>query len=113
MNIIKAKAWADEMDVMLTVCDLNGTIVYMNQASVLGFHKYGGTELIGKSLFNCHQPESQEKIKNMLEFPQVNTHIIHKDNKRRLIRLFPWIENGENKGLIELNFEIPDVISEH
>jgi len=113
MNIIQAKAWADEMDIMLTVCDLNGTIVYMNQTSVMGFHKYGGAELIGKSLFNCHLPQSQLIIKNMLEFPQVNTHIIHKNNERRLIRMFPWIEKGEHKGLIELNFEIPDDISEH
>jgi hypothetical protein len=48
MNLIHAKSWAEEMDVRVTVCDLKGIIVYMNRASALGLHKYGGAELIGK-----------------------------------------------------------------
>ncbi|MFA9392387.1 MAG: hypothetical protein ACERKD_21430 [Prolixibacteraceae bacterium] len=112
MNLIKAKAWAGEMDVMLTVCDLNGIIVYMNQASILGFHKYGGAELIGHSMLSCHIQKSQERIKEMLLLPQINTYIINKDNERRLIRQFPWVENGETKGIIELSFEIPVEIYE-
>lgn len=107
MNLIEAKAWAYEMDVMVTVCDRKGIIVYMNQASVLGFHRYGGSDLIGKSLLDCHQPKSQEHIKNMLEHPEVNTYLIEKDNQKRLIRQLPWIEDGEFKGIIELSFNVP------
>ena len=107
MNLIEATAWAEEMDVRVTVCDLDATIVYMNKASILGFHKYGGAELIGKSLFDCHLAVSQEKIKEMLEYPQVNTYVISKNEERRLIRQFPWMENGEHKGIIEISFSLP------
>ena len=112
MNLIKAKAWAEEMDVMLTVCDAEGIIVYMNHASKLGFHKYGGEELIGQSLLKCHNPESQKRIKEMLEFPQTNIYIVNKETERRLIRQFPWLENGEVKGIIEMSFNLPTDIRE-
>lgn len=107
MNLIKAKSWAEEMDVMLTVCDNDGIIVYMNKASKLGFHKYGGEELIGQSLLKCHNAKSQERIKEMLNFPQTNIYISSNEMERRLIRQFPWVESGEVKGIIEMSFDIP------
>ena len=112
MNLIEAKTWADEMDVRVTVCDLDAVIVYMNEASVEGFQKYGGAELLGKSLFDCHLPVSQEKIMEMLEHPRVNTYLIKKNQERRLIRQFPWIEKGEHRGVIEISFELPDDFEE-
>ena len=107
MNLIEATAWADEMDIRVTVCDLKATIVYMNKASILGFHKYGGADLIGKSLLDCHLPVSQEKIREMLEYPQVDTYAINKNEEKRLIRQFPWMEDGEHKGIIEISFDLP------
>lgn len=107
MNLIKAKAWAEEMDVMLTVCDNEGIIVYMNKESKLGFHKYGGEELLGQSLLKCHNPKSQDRIREMLTLPQTNTYIINKETERRMIRQFPWVENGEVKGIIEMSFDLP------
>ena len=107
MNLVEATAWADEMDIRVTVCDLNAIIVYMNKASVLGFYKYGGADLIGKSLFGCHLPVSCDKIREMLEYPQTNTYVINKHNEKRLIRQFPWTEDGEHKGIIEISFDLP------
>lgn len=107
MNLIDAKTWANEMDVRVTVCDLNAKIVYMNKASILGFHKYGGANLIGKSLLDCHLPVSQTLIREMLEHPATNTYINKKEFEQRLIRQFPWMEDGEHKGIIEFSFELP------
>ncbi|HPB05166.1 MAG TPA: PAS domain-containing protein [Prolixibacteraceae bacterium] len=107
MNLIDAAAWAHEMDVRVTVCNKKGVIVYMNQASALGMHKYGGYELLGKSLFDCHNPASSAKIREMLEIPSVNVYITEKQEERRLIRQFPWEENGEHKGIIEFSFALP------
>lgn len=112
MNLIEAKSWAEELDVQVTVCDLNGIIVYMNQASKLGFIKYGGADLIGKSLLDCHNSKSQEKIKEMLDYPHVNSYIIKKDNEKRMIHQLPWTEFGENKGLVELSFLLPSTFEE-
>lgn len=112
MNLIDAKSWADEMDVQVTVCDINGMVVYMNRASIMGFIKYGGADLIGKSLLDCHNFKSQEKIKEMLEYPHVNSYIVNKDNEKRMIHQMPWLEDGEHKGIIELSFMLPATFEE-
>lgn len=107
MNLIEAKEWAEDMDVQVTVCDRKGIIVYMNQAAILGFHKWGGEELIGKSLLDCHNPKSVGMIKEMLNHPFSNTYGISKPNEKRMIHQFPWMEGGEHKGVIEISFDLP------
>jgi hypothetical protein len=107
MNLISAKSWAEEMKVRVTVCNLKGIIVYMNRASILSMHKYGGAELIGKSIFDCHNLRSGEIIKEMLVSPSVNIYIVEKAGERRLIRQFPWEEEGEHRGIIEFSFPVP------
>jgi len=107
MNLISAEDWAEDMDVRVTVCDLNGIIVYMNNASALSMHKYGGEDLIGKSLSDCHNPTSNQIIKEMTEHPYVNVYIVEKAGERRLIRQFPWEEDGVHKGIIEFSFSVP------
>jgi len=106
MNLIGAGNWACEMDVRVTVCDLQGVIVYMNEAAVSSFQKYGES-LIGKSIYDCHNPVSCEKIREMNQHPLVSVYTIEKVGEKRMIRQFPWIENGEHKGIIEFNFQIP------
>jgi hypothetical protein len=107
MNLTSAQSWAEEMDIRVTVCDLRGIIVYMNKASALSMHKYGGTELIGKSIFDCHNLKSCQQIHEMLEYPTVNIYIIEKAGERRMIRQFPWEEDGVHQGIIEFSFPVP------
>jgi len=106
MNLVGAENWAAEMDVRVTVCDLQGVIVYMNQSAVLSFKKYG-ENLIGKSIYDCHNPVSCEKIRAMNQTPSVNCYTIQKGEEKRMIRHFPWIEDGEHKGVIEFSFPVP------
>jgi hypothetical protein len=103
-------SWAESMDVRVIVCDLNGIIVYMNATAALEMKKYGGRVLEGKSLFDCHNSISNEIISEMLSKPSVNIYIVDKDGHRKLIRQFPWIENGEQKGIIEISFPVPTEI---
>jgi hypothetical protein len=106
MNLVGAESWADEMDVRVTVCDLHGVIVYMNQSAVSSFQKYG-ENLIGKSIYDCHNPVSCQKIKEMNQNPSVNIYTILKGEEKRMVRQFPWVENGIHKGIIELSFPVP------
>lgn len=102
---IEATRWANEMNVQVTVCDLNATIVYMNKASIANFEKRGGAKLIGQSLFSCHNEKSNQRIREMLAKPQSQTVILDKTNYRKIIHQIPWIENDEHKGIIELGFK--------
>lgn len=50
----------------VVICDTNSTIVYMNPVAIQRYAKRGGAELIGKSLFDCHNADSCTKIMEVL-----------------------------------------------
>jgi transcriptional regulator with PAS, ATPase and Fis domain len=95
----------DELDCAVTVCDMQGTVIYCNEKSKQTFAKYG--DLIGKNLKDCHSPASWEKILHLLKTNTGNAYTIEKNGQKKLIYQTPWRENGEVKGLIEFSFVIP------
>lgn len=52
----------------VVICDLNHTIVYMNPTAISRYGKRGGAELIGKSLMNCHNEESNKIIDKVISW---------------------------------------------
>ena len=50
----------------IVICETDHKIVYMNPAAVERYAKRGGANLIGKSLLDCHNDESNEKIKSIV-----------------------------------------------
>ena len=46
----------------VVICDLEHIILYMNPSAMENYSKYGGGELVGKSLLDCHNSRSCEKI---------------------------------------------------
>ena len=56
------KSIVDQDRLSIVICDLEHTIIYMNPAAIKDYHKYGGAALIGKSLLNCHNADSNTKI---------------------------------------------------
>ena len=79
----------------------------MNEKSGKTFKKWGGLNLIGKSLADCHKPKSQETIKNLLNFAETHVYTIEKAGIKKLIYQTPWYSNGKVAGLVELSMEIP------
>lgn len=72
----------------IVICDLNHTIVYMNPSAMRNYSKYGGGELVGKNLLNCHNEKSRELIEKVLswfaesnENNMIYTHWNQKQNK--------------------------------
>lgn len=43
-------------------------IIYMNPAAVLNYEKWGGEKLIGRSLMECHNQASREKIQQVVDW---------------------------------------------
>lgn len=50
----------------IVICETDHEIVYMNPAAVERYSKSGGADLIGKSLLDCHNDESNKKIKSIV-----------------------------------------------
>lgn len=105
--------WADTLQAAITVCDKEGHIIYMNQASQLLFEKDGGKALIGKSLFDCHSPASVDQIHKMLADGTSNSYTIKKQGKKKMVLQTPFIQDGLTAGLVEISFEIPEVMLHH
>ncbi|MGN0630067.1 MAG: PAS domain-containing protein [Ruminococcus sp.] len=58
-----------DTDIMpVVICDVNHTIIYMNPAAAENYSKRGGYALIGKSLLDCHNEESNNMIKRVAEW---------------------------------------------
>ncbi len=102
--------WAKELNVAITVSDLEGKIIYMNEKSAATFGKYGGMNLLGTNLRECHKPGSWEKISEIMRNDTTNCYTIEKDGIRKMIFQAPWYEQGKLSGLVELSLEIPFVM---
>ncbi len=61
----------------VVVCNLQHEIIYMNPAAAERYKKRGGAELLGKSLLDCHNSASRERIEQVLSwFRESDTHNI-------------------------------------
>lgn len=58
----------DQDRAAVVLCNLAHEIVYMNPAAVKNYEKWGGDKLVGKSLLNCHNEESKQKIEKVLDW---------------------------------------------
>ena len=77
INISYFKSIIDQDRAAVVICNLNHEIIYMNPAAVVNYAKRGGDKLIGRSLLECHNKESQEKIRQVTEwFAQDESHNI-------------------------------------
>jgi len=68
----------------ILVADTDHVIRYMNRAAIT--HYEGGEGLIGRSLLDCHNPTSQQIIKETLTFLQTGgeERMISEDGNRRI-----------------------------
>ena len=105
--------WVKEFPGPVVVCDAAGIIVEMNDRAVEWFADKGGRELVGKSVLDVHQEQSQAKIGEMMERRERNVYTIEKDGARVLIYQSPWYRDGEFAGLVEFGLEVPAEIPHH
>ena len=98
--------WAKEMNCAVTVCDKEGTIIYMNDKAKDTFAKHG--DLISKSLIPCHNDNSRAIIAKLLKTGGTNSYTIQKNGLKKMIYQTAWKENGEVAGLVEISMVIPE-----
>ena len=100
--------WAKELNCAVTVCDVDGIILFMNDKACETFAKRG--DLIGKNLFDCHNERSQQIIRQMLATGGTNTYTIEKHGVRKMIYQSAWKKNGIVAGLVEISMVLPDEV---
>ena len=96
--------WGDHLKTCaITVCDLDGVILYQNHRS----YEVNG-DMRGRSMMPCHSARSREIINRLITNGEVNAYTISKGALRKLIYQAPWYEKGEVCGLVEFSLEIPE-----
>ena len=73
------KSIIDQERVSVVICNLQHEIIYMNPAAIKNYAKRGGEALIGKSLLACHNPESNKRIQQVVDWfaADVNHNIVY------------------------------------
>ena len=52
----------------VVICNLKHEIIYMNPSAIESYEKSSGDKLIGKSILECHNEKSVEKIQEVVEW---------------------------------------------
>ncbi len=60
------KSIVDQDRCAVVICNLEHEIIYMNPAALESYAKRGGDKLVGQSLLNCHNAQSNKKIKQVI-----------------------------------------------
>lgn len=105
--------WAKELPVSITVTDAEANIIYMNNKAVTTFSSNGGETLIGRSLFDCHNPDSAATIRHLLESGETNVYTIEKHGQRKLIWQSAWFAENKISGLVEISIVLPANMPHH
>jgi len=107
---MKTTNWTQQAAFAITVCDVDGLIIEMNEKACETFIKYGGAELIGTNVLDCHTEPSRSMLAEMMRTQQSHTYTIEKRGRKKLIHQTPWYEDGKYMGFVEISFELPDPV---
>ena len=99
------ETYFEELPIAITVSDLEGNIVDMNQRSADG--NSHGAKISGRKLYACHPPRAAETHRSLYREEKKNVYTIEKNGVKKLIYQVPWYKDGKFSGLIELSMEIP------
>ena len=94
----------------ITVCDLDGIILALNNEALETFAADGGAALLGTNVLDCHPEPSRSKLKKIMAEGRTNVYTIEKKGVKKLIYQSPWTENKTIRGFFELSLVIPDAM---
>lgn len=95
--------WTKEFPGMISVCDVHGKILALNDREAEFFKEQGGRSLIGTSLYQCHKPSSNQMIKEMMKDQKTRVYIAEEHGQRELVIQSPWYQDGQFAGLVEIS----------
>ena len=100
-------AWVREFRGAVTVCDPDGVILEMNDASIRSNAEDGGAKLIGTNLLACHPEPSLTKLREFMARRELNVYTVEKRGVKKLVYQTPWHMGGRYAGFLEVVVELP------
>ena len=102
--------WTKEFPCAITVCDADGIILDMNDASLQTFQNDGGAALLGTDVRECHPAPARAVLEDLLRDGRSNVYTIEKGERKKLICQQPWYSGGRFAGLVEISIVLPDAM---
>lgn len=103
MNELLFKSVLDQDRAPIVLCDLSHKIVYMNEAAVKNYEKYGGEKLLGQSLLECHNAKSCEMIEKVVDW-------FKKDTDNNLVYTFKNVKLNKDVYMVALRDDEKNLI---
>ena len=93
------KSIVDQDRASIVICNLKHEIIYMNLAAVNSYAKRGGDKLNGRSLLDCHNQESRDKIQKVVDwFGQMRAITLSiLSIMRSRIKMFIWLHSEKRE----------------
>ena len=101
-KVFKSVLEADRAAVV--ICDLEHKIIYMNPASISKYEKWGGKDLLGRNLLDCHNDKSKEMINKVVDWFKAS-----KDNN--LVYTSYYQEENKDIYMVALRDDSGDLIA--
>ena len=101
-----AKSIVDQDRASVVICNLKHEIIYMNPAAVISYAKGDGDKLIGRSLLECHNPESRDKIQQVVDWFAVDeshniVYTFHNEKQNKDVYMVALRDDGKLIGYYE------------
>ena len=100
----------ESVDIAVTVCTKDGTILDMNGKSRRTFLKPGREEIIGRNVLDCHPEPARTFLADMLANPRTNIYTVEKEGQKKFIVQTPWYDGDDYAGYMELAVVLPESI---
>ena len=100
----------EDVDVAVTVCAKDGTILDMNGKSRKTNLRPGQESILGQNVLDCHPEPARSLLEDMLRNPRTNVYTVDKEGLKKLIFQTPWYDEGEYAGFMELSMVLPENI---
>lgn len=87
----------------VVLCNLEHKIIYMNPVAKDRYKKYGGADLVGKSILDCHNEKSRNIIINVVEWfaQRTDNNIVYTySNEKENKDVYMVALRDDNKALI-------------
>lgn len=62
------KSVIDQDDASVVICNTEHIVVYMNRAAISNYQRRGGANIVGHSIFDCHNAESRRLIEKVVDW---------------------------------------------
>ena len=100
------KSIIDQDRSSIVICNLKHEIIYMNPTAIKNYEKRGGEKLIGRSLLNCHNAESVNRIQEIVDWFAADenhnlVYTFYNEKQNKDVYMVALRENGKLIGYYE------------